>query len=568
MKATTTTTLSRLSNLCKYYGQKTLPQLLVLSLVLISVGCNRENPSKKTLLTSALLAKTPDALLAFSIVDFKGEGLQNLNASPLSKYSRLPSWAEITTMVGNLPEQTAARMDYATLMTALKESALFSKDGATRFEDLFSRGILFFAGNEKSSEIPHIGFFAETPSKSSSYTLLDSIESSLKASGFSCSRSTSQNASHLTVTFPQMPTTLFLIATPTHFGVSTKAEDLNRLEDTGVRQEKHPITNMPTYLKATTGLQSIENPINITFVATKPLVTLLRTPSSPLSDTLSEYDEKNPIEGVLIQNGFTSGHILDARVVVTPKDSEQMRLLKDLETDATPRASFSLPFDTAFAINIRTRALAQALTQKASPQIGTLERDLHAISLGVRNNTNGSPMPDVFASLLVSQLESSQLHIKELARQLLSLAGQSVQWNSKQIEGAPIEFFTSLIGAGVYLGADKTSQSLLLASSETSMHDLLRSTHKKIDTIERSLPTFVREQFTRANVCSVVIDFPKTADLIDSVRGTLAMMTGGSSELNQMLDTADMRSYGILTGSVSYAENIFSIRSTQFPAGN
>lgn len=566
MKPNTILIPSRLSNLRRYCGLTMLSRFLILTLVLTTVGCNRDNPSKKNLLSSDLLAKTPDTLLAFSIVDFKGKGSQQLNASPLSKYSRVPSWGEVTTLVGNLPEEASARMDYTALMTALRESTLYSKDGAARFEDLFSRGIVFFASNEKSSETPHIGFFAETPSKSSSYSLLDSLESSLKASGFSCSRSNSQNASHLTVRFPQMPTTLFLIATPTHFGISTKAADLSRLEDSGVTQEKHPITNMPTYQKATAGFQSIENPISITFVATKPLVTLLRTPPSPLSDTLSEYDEKNPIEGVLIQNGFTSGHILDARVVVTPKDSEQIRLFKELETVGTPRDPLSLPFDTAVAITLRTQALAQSFMQKDSSQIGTLEKDLRAISLGLRNNTNGSPVPDVFASLLVRQLESSQLQVKELARKLLSLAGQSVQWNSKKIEGMPIDFFTSLIGAGVYLGTDDASQSLLLASSETAMKDLLQSTHKKIDTIERSVPNFIREQLAGANVGSIVIDFVKTADVIDSVRGTLAMMTGGSSELNQMLDTADMRSYGVLTGSVSYAENIFSIRGTQYPS--
>lgn len=548
----------------KQRSSNILCALLISTLAYIAVGCHRDSPSNENLLASELIDRIPDSTVAFSIVDFHGEGLKQLRASPLSTHTGIPSLAEITDIVANLPEDAAARADYSGFTTALRESELYSKDGASRFRTLFSTGILFFASEEQSSEIPHIGFFAKTPSKRSSYTLLDSLESSLKKSGFSCSRTSAQNAARMTVHFRQMPITVSLIATETHFGFSTKEEDLNRLTDDTLVAQKHPITNLPIYHKATAELQRVPNTISLSFFATRPIVAFLKHSSPTLAAKLDDYDDNNPIEAVLMQNAFNSGYVRDIRVVVTPRNSEQEVFFKSLETDVPPTAPFSFPSDTALAINVRTHGVATSLSEGQYLQIDSLGRDMSTMSLGLRNNINGSPIPDLFASLLVNQVESSQLRMKELASTRFSFAGQTVQWNSKTIGGIPVEYFTSLLGAGIYLGADTSSNSLLIASSERAMDDLIQSTHKKTGTLQQLIPTSVQEQFSRSNVCSVIIDFAKTADVLDSVLGTLSMMTGGSSELNKMLPTSEFRSFGILAGSVSYSENIFSIRSTQF----
>jgi hypothetical protein len=55
------------------------------------------------------------------------------------------------------------------------------------------------------------------------------------------------------------------------------------------------------------------------------------------------------------------------------------------------------------------------------------------------------------------------------------------------------------------------------------------------------------------------------AEVINSVKSTLAMFTGGNSELNDLLNSADIASWGFAAGGISYAPGTLSINSSFDP---
>lgn len=147
----------------------------------------------------------------------------------------------------------------------------------------------------------------------------------------------------------------------------------------------------------------------------------------------------------------------------------------------------------------------------------------------------------------------------------LSMTGENTNWMSKDIDGSPTKYFTTLIGAGVYMSYPKNSNSLLVGTSENVIRDVIASDSGKAATLSASLADPQQAQFKSYNLVSAYFNFGQVGDLVDSVKSTLAMFTGGNSELNDVLNSTKMRALGVGIGGVSYAAGVVSLESSLEP---
>jgi hypothetical protein len=147
----------------------------------------------------------------------------------------------------------------------------------------------------------------------------------------------------------------------------------------------------------------------------------------------------------------------------------------------------------------------------------------------------------------------------------LSMTGENTKWMSKEIDGSSTRYFTTLIGAGVYMSYPKNSNSLLVGTSENVVRDLIASDSGKAQTLSASLTEPQQAQFKSYNLASAYFNFSRVGDLVDSVQSTLAMFTGGNSDLNNALNSTKLRALGIGVGGVSYAAGVVSLESSFEP---
>jgi hypothetical protein len=122
-----------------------------------------------------------------------------------------------------------------------------------------------------------------------------------------------------------------------------------------------------------------------------------------------------------------------------------------------------------------------------------------------------------------------------------------------------------LIGAGVYMSYPKNSNSLLVGTSENVIRDVIAADTGKAQTLSTSLTEPQQAQFKSYNLASAYFNFSRLGDLVDSVKSTLAMFTGGNTELNQVLNSAKLRNFGVGVGGVSYEGGVVSLESNLQP---
>jgi hypothetical protein len=243
-------------------------------------------------------------------------------------------------------------------------------------------------------------------------------------------------------------------------------------------------------------------------------------------------------------------------------------MVKALEGGSLPTSALKLPGDTAFSVSFDGRflskidSLIENLKQSASADAVEQVKNLEGFTLGLRNNSSGSPVPDIFFAVDSAKRDQLSTSLESTLGGVMSMTGQNATWQSKDINGTSTKFFTTLIGAGAYLSAPKDSRSLLLGSSEAIMKDLLAAQTGGTGSFSANLSPTLAKQLSSANLAVFYVNFQKVADVVDAVKNTLAMFTGGNSELNAALDSANIRSWGMAAGSISYTPGVLSAHSS------
>jgi hypothetical protein len=103
---------------------------------------------------------------------------------------------------------------------------------------------------------------------------------------------------------------------------------------------------------------------------------------------------------------------------------------------------------------------------------------------------------------------------------------------------------------------------VLIGSSDSVVKDLITAQSGKSPAATASISEVLKGQIASANVASFYFNFAKVADVLDSAKNTLAMFTGGNSELNEILASANIRSWGLSAGGISYTPGVLAINSS------
>ncbi len=544
--------------------------------VLMLAGCTGKDKgaapvvkTTKQLSNDPLLQKIPTSTAAFAVMDFSGDGYKAFTQSPYSGSKNAKK--SIDGLIEKI-RQSGSSDELATIIQRLWDSGLqlgiVAPDGSYTVDKVLARSVVF-AGPVTGNQLPvDAGLFLKGANGVAMTEKLEIIRKELSESSLKISDESIAGASKgFSIGVSSAPVRVFFAANAELLGAATSkatVEGLFSATNTGAIEA---IQALPEYKQATSPCAPIDKTLAFSFISLSRL--------RPLLDAIAKADESGefkpqeiPFDALAIQSSFPKQYVHNIGLAVTPRTETQTKLFEALQGSALSPAASKVPADSALSIALDTRFLG-----KLEPMIKSIEqgspigladhaKKLESFTLGLRNNAAGSPLPDIFLMLESAGREQLGSFLESSLGMAMSLAGQNAKWQTKEIEGTPTKYFTTLIGAGVYMSSPSNTKSVLIGSSDAVVKDLITAQSGKSPAAAAAVPEVLKSQIASANVASFYFNFTKVADVLDSAKNTLAMFTGGNSELNKVLESANIRSWGISAGGISYAPGVLAINSS------
>jgi hypothetical protein len=520
------------------------------------------------LLAETLLLKLPSTTAVFAVMDPGGEGYQRFRNSPYS--GPADAKAAFENLISQL-KQNGTGDEIVEVLRRLFDGivkiGLISPEGKYATEKVLSRVVLF-GGPSGDANLPvDLGVFARAAKECDFTEKIQILRQVLADSDLQVTSETLSGAEAFSISARNGPGKIFLAASKSVFGAALSRNVLEGLFSANNTNTLATLQALPEYKRATDSLGKSELPLAFMFASVNRLAPLLER-AAKLDESGQFKPSELPIEAVAVQSSFPQEYVHDFGAAVTPRTESQIKMVKALERSSLPASAMKLPSDTALSLSFDGRFLSQmdAMIENIQQTGGTdaVEqiKNLEGFTLGLRNNSSGSPVPDIFFAIDSAKREALSAALESTLGGVMSMTGQNASWQTKDIAGTSTKFFTTLIGAGAYISAPKNSRSLLLGSSEAIMKDLLAAQSGSVGSFSANLSPTMAKQLSSANLAVFYVNFQKVADVVDAVKNTLAMFTGGNSELNAALDSANIRSWGMAAGSISYAPGVLSAHSS------
>jgi len=552
-----------------------LRSLLTFSCLIIAlsfVGCSKkETPvteQENPILRAALLKKLPNSTGLFSIVDLNSNGYKLLQASPFG--SKISAKESLDGLVSRLAD-AGLDEDAADLMRraydALVSIGLVSDTGMYSPEKVFSL-VVVFAGPSNDQVIPlDVGVFAEHAPLVDLTDKLKVFSSFLSESGLQVAPEMIQGANGISISKPNLPVKLYAAASKERFGISLAKVNLETLFGANETEALATLRALPEFKTATAKLAPTSDSLGFAFASLPRLQPLLEKLAS--MDTTGGLDPKTiPVVALAGSSSFSEQYRSRVNVVFSPRSDSQTKILSAFEGSSLSPVSAKLPADTAIAISLdskfinKVEPLLEILKEQSGPDIVKSLQNVRGMTLGIRNNTSGSPVPDLYLSIDTNDRAALGSFVESNLSMLMTLSGQNASWLSKDISESPTRYFTTLIGVGAYISSPKGSSSLLVGTSEVAIRDLIASQSGAAPTFTSSLSNPLQTQLTGLNLVSLYLNFKQVATIAESVKSSLAMFTGGSPELNEALNPEKIRSLGVGVGGLSYGGSVLSLESS------
>lgn len=547
---------------------------LTLSVISITMsGCTKapESGSKgeNQLLAERLLKKLPASTAGFSVIDLTGQGYKNFKTSPFGATKNAKK--SLDTLLEKAAENSADDAQLKLVRSAFDATVklgILTPEGEYTPEKVFSKVVVFGgASNDQSMPIEG-GIFAEGSATADLTEKLKVLQTFLTEAGLRVTPEKIGTTDGIAVGTDNTSIKLYVGATKTTLGIAFLKPTVETFFSQKETETLATVKALPEFQKATASLPVGENPVAFAFASLKRLQPLLELIAK--RDESGQLDPKNiPVDGIAAQTHFAKQYINRINVALSPRTESQTKVLAALEGSSLSPIGGKLPANTAVALSLDAKMVAKLDTFLQSIKDGGADEDvlqqtkrLEGIVLGLRNNTAGSPIPDLYISIESSNRTEAGKFIESGLGMAMSLAGQNTSWLSKEIDASPTKYFTTMIGAGVYVSYPKDSKALLIGTSEAVIRDVLASQSDRAPSFTAPLPTTLKTQLNSINLASFYCNFPQVADIGESVKNTLAMFTGGNSELNDALNFGAIRNWGIGVGGVSYTAGVVSIQSS------
>lgn len=532
---------------------------------------------RQQLSSDPLLNKLPNTTAAFAVLDFGGEGFKLFSKSPYSSLTDAKKSLDKAIEAGRGDEIAA---DKAALLKviydALVKLGMISAEGKYTLDKTISRMALFIGPAETPGTLPidaglHIRGAQGVDLSENLKKLRDELVQSKTEIK---EEELGKGVLAFSTPFKALndgKTQIYFAANKTHLALALSKQGVSALFSESDTTTFANIKTQDEYKQATSALKDTPNPLAFTYTSLARLRPLLE-PLTKLDKTGGFNPADLPITALATLSSYPKQYIHDLGFAFSPRTESQKKVASLLEKSELPAQSKLYPVDTAVAIMLNTELISKlegvdaALSQNNDPELTQELNNVKSFTLGVRNKTAGSPIPDIFALLNSADRAKTITYLESSLSSALSLAGQNPTWQKKEIDGTQVNFFTTLLGIGAYIGAPNDSKTVTLGTSESIVKDLLASQSMKTKPANDVVSEPLGAQIKGANVAAFYFNFAKLADVLTSVKDTVGALTGGNAEIDALLNSANIRSWGFAAAGISYQPGVLSVRSGFDPA--
>jgi hypothetical protein len=340
------------------------------------------------------------------------------------------------------------------------------------------------------------------------------------------------------------------------------------------------LKELPEFKRAEPAVRGAEAPLFLGFVSTAKFLPAVKaattenaattkaSESSPEDETDADNEEapsepdfnpqEFPVDSFMISQGIDKALVTRGGLAVTGKTDNQRTIFGALSDGSLPSSAQNLPADMALALALDTKSLAklepllkqfeQSGAAAVLPQIKTLK----GLTVGLRNSDSGSPIPEIVLAFESEKRDELAATLESSLGEGMKLTGQEAMWMSKDVAGSSTRYFTTLLGVGLFISKPANSNTVLVTSSERAVKDILTSGGPKLQG-----PTASGNK-----AGSLYLNFTEVANVMDSVKSSLAMFTGGASDMDKAFDSARFRNMGVSASTLGYQNGVFVIEST------
>jgi hypothetical protein len=101
----------------------------------------------------------------------------------------------------------------------------------------------------------------------------------------------------------------------------------------------------------------------------------------------------------------------------------------------------------------------------------------------------------------------------------------------------------------------------LVASSERAVKDAIAAAGSGGQALGSTLSEGLKQRLSLGKLGMVYLNFAQVANLVDSVKGSLAMFIPNSNEMDQYLDSNKLRTWGSNLTAFGYSDGVLRLES-------
>ena len=300
----------------------------------------------------------------------------------------------------------------------------------------------------------------------------------------------------------------------------------------------------------------------------KALQVLSATPSAQLN--LDAW-KASPADTIVFANSFEQTISTDIAAVVNARDETQKAWFNALSGKGKQSLMKKLPANMVFYAGIDGSlvARAQELSTDASSQeqdatpiqmVTSRFKDFGNIGVGVRSAAAENPFPDLLFLAETAKTDETMKIMEEQLDGLVKSFGLPVSpWTDKEIAGLKTRLIKSPIGVGIFLAP--VNGAVVMTSSEQCLGSVAKTATGSESSLEQVIPSDFAKYLSEASVPAVAyINFSELATMLESLQGTLAAFSGGSTQI----DTAqlqELKGMGTLSLALSYSQPVIRLHA-------
>jgi len=337
--------------------------------------------------------------------------------------------------------------------------------------------------------------------------------------------------------------TLHLAYNNEFLGISTSLPELQGFfDDKKITTAWSRIKESSQYKKATRGVKFDDTLLSFSFIDLSLENVLSLDSLFNLEDeqagSLKTLEHLYPLEAFThTARIIGDSYQLNYGILVSPKNNEQQKWADALATNKVASGPASLPDDALLFVNLNGKIVNlikdHILAEVPAEEVAQYKDELNAlssvenISVSISGASPGSFYPELTLALESSDPGSL---IARLKKQISAATADSPMpmsdWQEKKLDKMDVSFLVSPLGIGVYLA--QSDNLVFAASSEGTLRKIIDVQKKTKPALQDSFNKLVGSKTSQPTTLATYVDFGEIYRTLESLKGTIAMFTGGA----------------------------------------